>query len=531
MVPQTAPADQPVSLYDVTATSRERRLVLYVVAIMLAAFAMMVPFAKVPLPHFVSFNPAVESIVFVNDLVTSILLFSQYLITRSRAVLVLAIGYLYTAAIVVPHILTFPGAFPGLLGGTAQSSAWLYYFWSAGLPLAVIAYTLLGDAVSPDRAATRSTSSMIAQSVVLVIGVVCGITWFTTVGLHFLPPLVLDNKYTITTVYIANPSAILIAVIALAVLWFRGRSVLDYWLMLVMISLILNFMAAAFFATERYSLGFYASRGFTVVTSTTVLALLLKEMTTLYTRLALVNATLERERNSKLMSVEAATAAIAHEVAQPLLAMMANAGTSLTLLEKAPPDIPEAREALEDIVADGERAGLTLNSIRAVFRRVDHGRELVDINEIALDALRAVRGELSDHSVIAKPELTAEMPMIEGNKVQLQLVIFNLVHNAVEAMLDTAGRTRMLKLITGRQNPDAIVVAVQDSGPGIDPGRMDEIFDAFVTTKSHGMGMGLAICRLIIEQHGGRLTAFSDGKSGALFQFTLPLKSTDGDIR
>jgi len=292
-------------------------------------------------------------------------------------------------------------------------------------------------------------------------------------------------------------------------------------------------MIAAFFASERYSLGFYASRGFTVITSTTVLALLLKEMTTLYTRLARANATLERERNSKLMTVEAATAAIAHEVAQPLLAIMTNAGTSLALLDRAPPDLPEAREALEDIVADAERAGAVLDGIRAVFRRVNQDRELVDINEIALDALRSLRGELTDHSVVARPELATEMPLVEGNKAQLQLVIFNLVHNAVEAMLDGADRIRMLTLTTEhRKKPDAIVVEVQDSGSGIEPGRMEGIFDAFVTTKSHGMGMGLAICRMIIEQHGGRLTAFSDGKSGALFQFTVPLRATcENDFR
>ncbi|TCR65528.1 ATP-binding protein [Bosea sp. BK604] len=560
-------ADRPLSLYDVTATSRDRRLVFCVMAVMLAAFAVTAPFASVPLPQFVSFNPSVEAIVFANDLVTAILLFAQYLITRTRAILALAIGYLYTAAIVIPHILTIPGAFTGLLDADPQSSAWLYYVWNVGLPLAVIAYTLLGDSAAATGASRRSTlehfrafpkretfpsisgdalssrepasaslenaRAIIAWSVVLVIAVVGGLTWFATAGVQHLPPLVIDGRYTATTIYIANPTAILITIIALTILWLRSRSVLDYWLLLVLVSLILNFMIAAFFASERYSLGFYASRGFTVITSTSVLALLLKEMTTLYTRLARANATLERERNSKLMTVEAATAAIAHEVAQPLLAIMTNAGTSLALLDRAPPDLPEAREALEDIVADAERAGAVLDGIRAVFRRVNQDRELVDINEIALDALRSLRGELTDHSVVARPELATEMPLVEGNKAQLQLVIFNLVHNAVEAMLDGADRIRMLTLTTEhRKKPNAIVVEVQDSGSGIEPGRMEGIFDAFVTTKSHGMGMGLAICRMIIEQHGGRLTAFSDGKSGALFQFTVPLRATcENDFR
>lgn len=150
-----------VSLSNLPATSRQRRVVFVVAIILVAAFGMAVPYASRQLPPLVSFNPSVESVVFANDLVTSILLFAQYSISRSRAILALAVGYLYTALIVVPHLLTFPGAFPGLLGGGPQTSAWLYYLWSAGLPLAVIAYALLGNAeiardVNRDRRDPRS---------------------------------------------------------------------------------------------------------------------------------------------------------------------------------------------------------------------------------------------------------------------------------------------------------------------------------------------------------------------------------------
>ncbi|HTC04083.1 MAG TPA: MASE4 domain-containing protein [Xanthobacteraceae bacterium] len=292
-----------VSLADAPVTARQRRTVLAVAAFLLAAFAITVPFAQVQLPAFVSFNPSVESIVFANDLVTSILLYSQYAITRSRAILALAIGYLYTALIVIPHELTFPGAFTGLFGGP-QSSAWLYYFWSAGTPAAVIIYALLGNSDRADRPATGSARTTIARSIAVVTLLVLGLSWLTTAGASLLPSLMSGDHYSNMVIYVANPLAIVVAAIAFVVLWGRRRSVLDYWLLLAMFSLILNYVVAAFFARQRFSLGFYASRGFTLVTSMIVLALLLREMTNLYTRLARSNLMLERERGNRLMKLK-----------------------------------------------------------------------------------------------------------------------------------------------------------------------------------------------------------------------------------
>jgi hypothetical protein len=196
--------------------------------------------------------------------------------------LTLAIGYLYTALIVIPHMISFPGAFAGLLTAGPQTSAWLYYFCIAGMPIAVIVYALLSNADRMSRANEGSARSAIGWSVAFVIGLVSGITWITTAGDRFLPSLMSGDHYSNATVYIANPLAILIAAISLAFLWSRRRSVLDYWLMLVMFSLILNYVIAAFLAGQRYSLGFYFSRGFTLVTSMLVLTLLLREMTNLY---------------------------------------------------------------------------------------------------------------------------------------------------------------------------------------------------------------------------------------------------------
>jgi C4-dicarboxylate-specific signal transduction histidine kinase len=138
-----------------------------------------------------------------------------------------------------------------------------------------------------------------------------------------------------------------------------------------------------------------------------------------------------------------------------------------------------------------------------------------------------MRKELVDHGVATETELTSELPLVDGHRSQLRQVLFNLVHNAVESMDNTTDRSRVLRLITKVHSRDAIIVAVEDSGPGIDPNRLEGIFDPFITTKADGLGLGLAICRMIVERHGGQLSALSDGKNGARFQFVLPFELTD----
>jgi signal transduction histidine kinase len=160
----------------------------------------------------------------------------------------------------------------------------------------------------------------------------------------------------------------------------------------------------------------------------------------------------------------------------------------------------------------------------ALFGKVDQEQEPIDINEVALGVMQALQGQLKDHGVAAYPELKAGLPLIKGHRGQLREVIFNLINNAIEAMEIATNRRRVLSVRTEFRGGDAIAVAIQDSGPGIDPKQLDSIFGAFVTTKAHGTGLGLAICRMIIERHGGQLTASSDGKSGALFQFVLPIE-------
>ena len=174
------------------------------------------------------------------------------------------------------------------------------------------------------------------------------------------------------------------------------------------------------------------------------------------------------------------------------------------------------------MVNDSHRASQVFDNILALFGRAGSGYKPVDVNEVTLEVLRILDGELRDHSITTRTELMSERPLVMGHRGQLQEVLLNLVRNAIEAMNAVKDGSRELQVRTERHDSDQIVVAVEDSGPGIDPKNLDRIFDVFVSTKPQGIGLGLAICRMIIDRHGGQLSAWSGKKRGAVFQFILP---------
>jgi signal transduction histidine kinase len=258
-----------------------------------------------------------------------------------------------------------------------------------------------------------------------------------------------------------------------------------------------------------------------------VLAALFAESKDSAARLTRSNMMLARERDNKLMNAQAITAAIAHEVRQPLAAIATNAGAARQYLRRPPPDYAEIEAALGRIISESHRTSEVFDSIRSLFRKVDEARRPIDLNDIVRRVLQSVSGEARDRGVAVRTALTIDLPHVLGHAGQLQEVVFNLAHNAIEAMAGTTERVRLLQVRSEVRGGDTIVVAVEDSGPGIDPKQLDNIFGAFFTTKAQGMGLGLAICRMIIEQHGGQLTASSDGATGAVFQFVLPIQAPD----
>jgi signal transduction histidine kinase len=216
------------------------------------------------------------------------------------------------------------------------------------------------------------------------------------------------------------------------------------------------------------------------------------------------------------------SASLAHEIKQPLAAMVTNANAGLRWLGRMTPNFDEARSAFQRIVADGHRAGQVLGSVRAMFEKDNGKREQVDLNAVIREVFALLEGELRAHRVIVQADLLDVLPEVSGNRVQLQQVIVNLVMNAVEAMESVENRPRLLRLKTEVDKMNHVLIRVEDAGPGIDLENIDRIFNAFFTTKVRGIGMGLSICRSIVEAHDGRLWASPGVDFGSVFQFTVP---------
>jgi len=229
---------------------------------------------------------------------------------------------------------------------------------------------------------------------------------------------------------------------------------------------------------------------------------------------------------SRVTTMGELAASIAHEVSQPLAAVVTNASACLRWLNAAPPNLPEARETMERILRDGDRASEVLARIRGLLRKTAVRQERVSVNDLIRDAGALARGEMSRHGVSFRTELEADLPPVAGDPVQLQQVLLNLIVNGIEAADGRPdGGPRELVVQSERRDAGDVLVAVRDRGLGISPEESDRLFEAFYTTKPGGLGMGLSVSRSIVEAHGGRLWAAPNPGGGSIFRFTLPAEA------
>jgi signal transduction histidine kinase len=516
-------------LADLPPTARQSWSAVAVSAVLVVGFGAAAPFANRPLSELNALFPSLDAIVFVTDLITSVLLFVQLSIFYSTSLLALACGYLFTALIVIPHALTFSGAFlpTGLLGAGVQTGSWLFIFWHTGFATALLAYVLLWERRPPKSVSRAPVPAAIGLSVASMCALVFGLTWFATAGADLLPTLIVGERHLSPFVRYAIGFTMVISMAPLVVLSLRRRSVLDQWLMVVALASILELAFSGLLPSIRFSLGFYTGRVFALVTSSIVLIVLLAETTRLYVRLARSNAMLQHEQDNKLMNLEALASSITHDIRQPLSAIMLNSEVALELIQREPPDIAEASSALRDTISNGQRTDQVLQSIRALFGKNAGEGELVDVNEMARAAVRVLREELNYHGVAVRMELVPQLPRVVGHGGQLQEVFSNLIRNAIEAMDGVDDNRRVLTVRTGESDGKAIVAEVEDTGPGIDPENVKRVFDPFVTTKPGGMGLGLAICRMIMDRHGGQLSVSAAQPRGTIFRMVLPQRMFD----
>jgi PAS domain S-box-containing protein len=828
--PRNGANDQgQISLGYLTPTPRQTRAALSWAAALLLGLGALAPFAAKPLPQFNGFIPALDAIIFVTDLITAGLLFSHFSITRSRALLALACGYLLSALLVAIHGITFPEAFSqgGDLGRTVRINFRIYLFWHLCLPAASFVYVWFRDK-DRIRVAGRVPIVVIAiSSVVGVLALVSCIVWLAAVADIFLPsppnspPL--SHPFASRLIYLT----MLICAGALCALWVFRRSVLDQWLMIVMLTSIIELAITGRLGfhlidnspgfESRFTLGFYTGRTlFSLITSTVVLAALLAETTRLYAGVARANilastvdasqalsgeielpnlikrlmkialestgadrgllilpegqeyliraeaqanadqvevtmrqdlvteascpislvrrvirtqksvvlddtskynpysaddyplkkqsksilclplikqqeltgvlflentltshsftparsGVLEllaaqaaisientrlysdlQERESKvrrlvdsniigicvynldrrileandafLSMVEYSrddvisgrltfsgltppewaeddkrrladlvstgtwkpsekeffrkdgsrvpvligsatfgesrrqgvafvvdlterkraeaelahanrvatmgelTASIAHEVNQPLAALITNAEAAVRWLARQPPNFEKARPLIDHIIDDGNRAIDVIGRIRDLSKKRPIKLITLEINETIVGVVALTRAVMSEHNVRSKMQLSEGLPSIFGDKVQLQQVILNLIMNAIEAMGGVSGRSRDLLISTSKAEPDGVMIAVGDTGPGLPQANPERVFKSFYTTKANGLGMGLSICRSIVEAHGGRLWAKPNEPHGAVFCMMLPIAARE----
>ena len=513
------------------ALPKDRRLAAVVMAVIAAAFAAAVPFAQVQWPRTDAFIPGYEATLILCDVITAALLYGQFAILRRSALLVLASGYLFTAAMAAVHMLTFPGLFAptGLLAAGPQTTAWLYMLWHGGFPLAAIAYAVMKDRAE-DVPAAMSTGSIVAVAVAAVAAIVAVLTAMTTGGHDVLPAIMQGNRYTPSFVWVVS-TVWALSGLALAVLWVRRpHSVLDVWLMVVLGAWIFDIGLSAALNAGRFDVGFYLGRAYGFLASMFVLIVILLQITALYARSARL---FEREREgterrlheleaelihmSRLSELGQMVSTLAHEVNQPLAAVNNYIATGDALIEAGQPE--KARSALLKAVQQTARAGVIIQRLRNFVKKREAERRAENLGETVEEAVALALAGPEGRRVKLDMRVPSDMSVLI-DRVQIQQVVLNLVRNAVEAM--SAGPRSELVLAVQPADGDMVEISIADRGPGLAKEVREKLFEPFVTTKSAGLGVGLSICRSIVESHGGRMWVADNDGGGTVFRFTVP---------
>ncbi|HKE93950.1 MAG TPA: MASE4 domain-containing protein, partial [Povalibacter sp.] len=333
-------AEEQLLLSSRQPTRAQSRGIFVAAIIFLLAFLASLPFRHTALAEITAFIPMVDTTLLLGDLLTTTLLIAQVTVLRSRAFIALAGGYLFTGLIIIPHALTFPGAFSpaGLLGAGVSTTIWLYFFWHLGLPIAVIAYALLTRVDQQSPLTSEQLRNALVICVCSCVVVAAALTLLATRFHSLLPTLMTDGIHWLPerVIYLAAITFGLIAV-ALILVFRRPRSILDLWLLLALWAWLLE-IVLVMSTSMRYSGGWYTGRIAGLLAGVVVLVLLLSETGKLYARLALAVTRQQREREGRLLTVNAVAASIAHETRQPLTSIVADASTAQLILRKDPLD-------------------------------------------------------------------------------------------------------------------------------------------------------------------------------------------------
>jgi signal transduction histidine kinase len=528
----------PALLSAAPATTPHNMAALAVMLVVLVVLCATLPFAQRPWTRFPGFILIQQPVQAGNCIIIAALLFGQYSITRTPSLNLLAAGYLFTALMIIAHMLSFPGAFSetGLFPGGVHTTSWLYPAWHTILPMTIIVYTLLPSDQTAERRFAGARYPIVA-SILLCVGGAAAITFFITAARDRLPVLV-EGARLLPASTVVNAALLFLpfaALIALALR--RPRSILDLWLVVTMFTWLCTISLVALISAQRFDIGWYVGRALDLLTSTFILLLLLSETLVLYGRHAIAVAAERRERERRLKETEAIlvhlsrvnelghnVSSIVHEVNQPLTAISNYAAASLKLLETS--RLEQLKSLLERLVEQTVRANEIIRHLRNFVARHEAEKRAENIPELLRDATQLAldAGREPAPAVEIRCDPDASTGFLD--RVQIEQVVFNLMRNATEAM--SKSQRRVLTLATKSIADGMIEVSITDTGPGVSADIRATLFEPFVTTKEGGLGIGLSICRVIIEAHGGKLAAKDNPEGGAIFRFTIPRAPISG---
>ena len=502
---------------------QEVRLSITVASLFVAVLIIVFPWRGAQLAEVHAFVPLVDCVMLFSELIIATLLYAQAAVFRSRALTLLASAYLFTGLLLVPHAMTFPGAFSptGLLGAGASTTAWLAVFRRLTFPAAVICYALLkrreaGSWAIADRPKPPVYLWLAASIVLAGIG-----TCLTTVGHDRLPAMFANSRDTVqSSLILVNLATILLTCAAMLSLFRQQKSVLEIWLLVALTGWFLQSLLNITLQT-RFTLGWYGLNAMTVAASLFVMVALIADTNRLYAKLALHLAARERERDDRLMSMGAVAAAMAHEIGQPLTASRLSTSAGLDWLKRDTPDREKAIESLQCAIDASDRTFAVIKSIRGTFTKESGSLVELNVNDLLRDTVALLTSDLTARKVSLQLELEPSVPIITANRVQLQRVLINLIVNAIESVSSVAKRPRRID-VRSAVHDCYIQIEIRDTGAGISADMIAQVFEPFITTKATGTGLGLSLSRSIVEEHGGRLWASSDQGDGATFYLQIP---------
>ena len=541
-------------LSTVSPSQRERHVAFIVVLVSLGVFLAAAPFAKFALAKVPAFIPVYQSALIVCDLITAILLWGQYGILRSRALLVLAAGYLFSALMASAHALSFPGLFAptGLLGAGGQTTAWLYFLWHAGFPLFFIGYALLKDKKGDAPAGSGVLMDILATALAALVAA-GALTLLTTAGHDFMPPIMAGNVDAPAKVFVAAATWLL-GLTALAFLWRRRpHSVLDLWLMVVLCVWIADSALASVFNGARYDLGWYTGRVYGLLASGFVLVILLLENGKLYAVLAEAHNQLA-EKNTQLADASRLKseflANMSHELRTPLNAVI---GFSELLKDGLAGDLEaEQREYITDIYTSGQHLLSLINDILDLSK-IEAGQMTLELEPTVAatlfeHSLSIVREKAAKHRLTLSVDVPGELGTLAIDPRKTKQILYNLLSNAVKfspdgghvtlrarrvARADVEGWSDSAATVLCRPLPaehfrEYLQIVVEDTGIGIAPEDASRLFrmfsqlDSSLSKEVEGTGLGLALVEYLARLHGGSVALASTPAQGTRLFVWLP---------